>query len=266
MLAKVAFALLSAASSVLAHGNLQEIVVENPPATYVPWLPFTDSYMPTPPGRVGRKFPDNGPVEDVTSADIQCNKGAVPAALIATAAAGSQVALADAAEPAYEPVNTEVSTSAPAASSTTGDSYKVPASTAAPSTTEGSYLAPASSQDPANSYPVSDSADATEPVDGPIKTEVSTSAPAATSITDDSYKAPVSTAPSTIIDGAYKAPASPQAPTYSSGAAPATHTGGAADLAPLYAQCGGANFIPKNCVAPYICKDWNPYYSQCIGA
>jgi hypothetical protein len=34
MLAKVAFALLSVASSVLAHGNLQEIVVENPPATY----------------------------------------------------------------------------------------------------------------------------------------------------------------------------------------------------------------------------------------
>ncbi|CAE6446610.1 unnamed protein product [Rhizoctonia solani] len=93
MLAKVAFAFLSVASSVLAHGNLQEIVVENPPATYIPWLPFQDPYKPTAPERVGRKIPDNGPVEDVTSIDIQCNKGAVPAALIATAAAGSKVAL-----------------------------------------------------------------------------------------------------------------------------------------------------------------------------
>ncbi|CAE6512107.1 unnamed protein product [Rhizoctonia solani] len=93
MLAKVAFALLSVASSVLAHGNLQEIVVENPPATYIPWLPFQDPYKTPSPDRVGRKIPDNGPVEDVTSIDIQCNKGAVPAALIATAAAGSNVAL-----------------------------------------------------------------------------------------------------------------------------------------------------------------------------
>ncbi|CAE6514569.1 unnamed protein product [Rhizoctonia solani] len=93
MLAKVAFALLSVASSVLAHGNLQEIVVDTPPATYIPWLPFQDPYKPTAPERVGRKIPDNGPIEDVTSIDIQCNKGAVPAALIATAAAGSKVAL-----------------------------------------------------------------------------------------------------------------------------------------------------------------------------
>ncbi|KAH7326798.1 glycoside hydrolase, partial [Rhizoctonia solani] len=93
MLAKVAFTLLSVASSVLAHGNLQEIVVENPPATFIPWLPFQDPYKNPLPERVGRKIPDNGPVEDVTSIDIQCNKGAVPAALIATAAAGSNVAL-----------------------------------------------------------------------------------------------------------------------------------------------------------------------------
>ncbi|CAE6483567.1 unnamed protein product [Rhizoctonia solani] len=93
MLAKVAFALLSVASSVLAHGNVQEIVVGSPAATYIPWLPFQDPYKPTAPERVGRKILDNGPVEDVTSIDIQCNKAAVPAALIATAAAGSKVAL-----------------------------------------------------------------------------------------------------------------------------------------------------------------------------
>jgi hypothetical protein len=56
-------------------------------------LPFQDPYKTPSPDRVGRKIPDNGPVEDVTSIDIQCNKGAVPAALIATAAAGSNVAL-----------------------------------------------------------------------------------------------------------------------------------------------------------------------------
>ncbi|CAE7146088.1 unnamed protein product [Rhizoctonia solani] len=93
MLAKAVFALLSVASSVLAHGNLQEIVVESPAGTFIPWLPFQDPYKNPLPERVGRKIPDNGPVEDVTSIDIQCNKGAVPAALIATAAAGSKVAL-----------------------------------------------------------------------------------------------------------------------------------------------------------------------------
>ncbi|KEP49573.1 glycoside hydrolase family 61 protein [Rhizoctonia solani 123E] len=93
MLAKVAFTFIFVGSSVLAHGNLKEIVVEAPSATYTPWLPFQDNYTPTPPGRVSRKFPDNGPVEDVTSIDIQCNKGATPAALVATVAAGSKVDL-----------------------------------------------------------------------------------------------------------------------------------------------------------------------------
>ena len=52
------------------------------------------------PDRVSRPIPGNGPVEDLTSIDIQCNgytaggtEGSSPAALHATAEAGSTVTL-----------------------------------------------------------------------------------------------------------------------------------------------------------------------------
>ncbi|CAE6420012.1 unnamed protein product [Rhizoctonia solani] len=92
MLAKTAFALLSVASSVLAHGNVRELIVSEPQGTFIPWLPYEDPYKNPAPERVSRKIPGNGPIEDVTSMDIQCNTGGtVPAALLATAAAGSTV-------------------------------------------------------------------------------------------------------------------------------------------------------------------------------
>ncbi|CAE6474782.1 unnamed protein product [Rhizoctonia solani] len=93
MLAKVAFGLLSVASSVLAHGNVRELIVSNPSGTFIPWLPYEDPYKSPAPERVSRKIPGNGPIEDVTSIDIQCNTGGTePAPLLATAAAGSNVA------------------------------------------------------------------------------------------------------------------------------------------------------------------------------
>ncbi|KAJ1300462.1 hypothetical protein OPQ81_005277 [Rhizoctonia solani] len=93
MLAKIAFGLLSVASSVLAHGNVVEITVSNPQGTFIPWLPYQDPYKNPAPERVSRKIPGNGPIEDVTSMDIQCNTGGTePAPLLATAAAGSNVA------------------------------------------------------------------------------------------------------------------------------------------------------------------------------
>jgi len=56
-----------------------------------------DPYMGTPPDRISRKIPGNGPVEDVTSIDLQCNgyqgSGSAPAKLHAPAAAGSKVTL-----------------------------------------------------------------------------------------------------------------------------------------------------------------------------
>lgn len=45
------------------------------------------------PARVSRPIPGNGPVQDVSLMDIQCNTGATPAKLHATAAAGSTVSL-----------------------------------------------------------------------------------------------------------------------------------------------------------------------------
>lgn len=57
------------------------------------YLPYSDPYKSPVPDRITRKIPGNGPVEDVTSIDIQCNQGAVPAALVAPVAAGSAVAL-----------------------------------------------------------------------------------------------------------------------------------------------------------------------------
>jgi hypothetical protein len=40
-----------------------------------------------------RKIPGNGPVEDITSIDIQCNGGAEPAALVQNIAAGETIDL-----------------------------------------------------------------------------------------------------------------------------------------------------------------------------
>ncbi|CAE7210419.1 unnamed protein product [Rhizoctonia solani] len=92
MLAKTTLALLSVASSVLAHGNVRELIVSNPQDTFVPWLPYEDPYKNPAPERVSRKITGNGPIEDVTSMDIQCNTGGtVPAPLLATAAAGASV-------------------------------------------------------------------------------------------------------------------------------------------------------------------------------
>ncbi|EAQ87479.1 hypothetical protein CHGG_04098 [Chaetomium globosum CBS 148.51] len=45
------------------------------------------------PERVSRSIPGNGPVEDATSIDVQCNAGSEPAKLHAPAAAGSDVTL-----------------------------------------------------------------------------------------------------------------------------------------------------------------------------
>lgn len=58
---------------------------------------YSDPYYSTPPQRIVRKIPGNGPVEDVTSVDLQCNgyqgSGSAPAPLSATVAAGSTISL-----------------------------------------------------------------------------------------------------------------------------------------------------------------------------
>ncbi|KAF9028681.1 hypothetical protein BDZ89DRAFT_1091986 [Hymenopellis radicata] len=83
--------MLSAAlSGVHAHGNVQSLTIDG--SVYSGYLPYQDPYMNPVPDRIMRSIPGNGPIEDVTSSDIQCNAGTSPAALVASAAAGSQIA------------------------------------------------------------------------------------------------------------------------------------------------------------------------------
>ncbi|KAL5499247.1 hypothetical protein ACEPAH_1765 [Sanghuangporus vaninii] len=78
-----------------AHGYVQEVVADG--TTYTGYLPYEDPYKNPVPDRIIRKIPGNGPVEDVTLIDIQCNgesdNGTEPAALFATIEAGSQLQL-----------------------------------------------------------------------------------------------------------------------------------------------------------------------------
>ncbi|CCO34976.1 hypothetical protein BN14_11597 [Rhizoctonia solani AG-1 IB] len=90
--------LFATATTVLGHGFVQEVVTSS--GTYTGYLPYSDPYTSPAPERVIRKIPGNGPVEDLTSIDVQCNgwssggaAGSAPAAKLAVAAAGTQVAL-----------------------------------------------------------------------------------------------------------------------------------------------------------------------------
>lgn len=87
----LAATMLSAAlSSVHAHGNVQSLTIDG--TVWSGYLPYEDPYKSPVPDRIMRSIPGNGPIEDVTSSDIQCNAGTSPAALVASAAAGSQIA------------------------------------------------------------------------------------------------------------------------------------------------------------------------------
>ncbi|KAG8683123.1 Esterase/lipase/thioesterase [Ceratobasidium sp. 423] len=83
--------LLTAATTVLGHGYVQEIVASS--GKYTGYLPYNDPYTTPAPQRIVRKIPGIGPIKDVTSIDLQCNARAVPAPAIAQVAAGSNVAL-----------------------------------------------------------------------------------------------------------------------------------------------------------------------------
>ncbi|KAH8144516.1 uncharacterized protein LAJ45_11491 [Morchella importuna] len=93
-LAAAAAALLNA-SGTLAHGYVSDLTIGG--TTYTGYLPYSDPYYATPPERIVRKIPGNGPVEDLTSVDLQCNgylgSGSAPAPLSATVAAGSSISL-----------------------------------------------------------------------------------------------------------------------------------------------------------------------------
>ncbi|CAA7265680.1 unnamed protein product [Cyclocybe aegerita] len=85
-------------TTVYGHGYVQEIVSGS--AKYTGYLPYQDPYMNPAPQRIVRKIPGNGPVEDLSLIDVQCNGwsqggvvGSAPAPIFATFAAGSSVSL-----------------------------------------------------------------------------------------------------------------------------------------------------------------------------
>ncbi|KAF8648202.1 hypothetical protein AX16_006341 [Volvariella volvacea WC 439] len=92
----LAFTLLRLTDVVLGHGYVQEITLGS--TKYTGYLPYQDPY--TGAQRIVRKIPGNGPVENLSLIDVQCNGwsaggvvGSAPAPLIGTVAAGSQVKL-----------------------------------------------------------------------------------------------------------------------------------------------------------------------------
>ncbi|KAI8314454.1 hypothetical protein K4K61_004910 [Colletotrichum sp. SAR11_59] len=90
--------LLGSAALVAAHGYVENATIGGEAYTF--YQPYQDPYTSPAPERVSRAIQGNGPVEDLTSIDIQCGgysaggvKGSSPAKLEAKAAAGSEVTL-----------------------------------------------------------------------------------------------------------------------------------------------------------------------------
>ena len=90
--------LLATAALASAHGFVANASIGG--ETYEFYDPNTDPYTNPPPERISRRIPGNGPVEDVSSIDVQCNGytaggegGSEPAPLHAVAEAGSKVTL-----------------------------------------------------------------------------------------------------------------------------------------------------------------------------
>lgn len=96
---KIASSLLAAATLVAGHGYVTNATIGDTAYTF--YQPYTDPYMSPTPDRVSRPIQGNGPVTDVTLADLQCGGdsangvvGSSPAALQAgPVAAGSEVEL-----------------------------------------------------------------------------------------------------------------------------------------------------------------------------
>ncbi|KAK1225034.1 hypothetical protein PQX77_012033 [Marasmius sp. AFHP31] len=85
-------------TTVHAHGYVEQVT--NAGQTWTGYLPYSDPYTTPPPQRIIRKIPGNGPVEDLSLIDVQCNGwsaggqgGSAPAPLVAKVAAGSTVGL-----------------------------------------------------------------------------------------------------------------------------------------------------------------------------
>ncbi|CDO72529.1 Auxilliary Activities Family 9 protein [Trametes cinnabarina] len=77
-------------TAVSAHGYVKKYEIGS--QTYPAWDPFNDPYASPVPNRIERHIPDDGPVLDVTSPDIACNKGGETGVnAFATIAAGDKI-------------------------------------------------------------------------------------------------------------------------------------------------------------------------------
>jgi len=95
--------LLASVALATAHGWIRDASIGG--KEYEFYNPDTDKYMPVTPERISRRIAGDGPIYDVTSADIQCGgnseglgggevyKGSVPAPKVAPAEAGTNVTL-----------------------------------------------------------------------------------------------------------------------------------------------------------------------------
>jgi hypothetical protein len=89
---------LGFAAAVAAHGYVDNATIANKVYTF--YQPYQDPYISPAPQRISRPVQGNGPVTDVTIADVQCGGysaggivGSSPAALHAEVAAGSAISL-----------------------------------------------------------------------------------------------------------------------------------------------------------------------------
>ncbi|TEB39530.1 glycoside hydrolase family 61 protein [Coprinellus micaceus] len=96
LLSSASLAILSLVAYVAAHGYVQELTLGA--NLYTGYLPYYDPYHVPTPQRIVRRIPSNGPVEDLTSIDLQCHGwseggivGSKPAPLVGTIAAGQTI-------------------------------------------------------------------------------------------------------------------------------------------------------------------------------
>ncbi|PKX91195.1 putative endoglucanase [Aspergillus novofumigatus IBT 16806] len=77
--------------------------------------------------------------------------------------------------------------------------------------------------------------------------------------------------PTTLVTAAKPtttaAPAATAAPPANSGSNSGSSSGSASGSVKVYQQCGGKNYSgATSCEAGLVCKQWNPYYHQCLKA
>ncbi|KAI5841565.1 glycosyl hydrolase family 61-domain-containing protein [Morchella snyderi] len=91
MKTSIVLSALGTAALTAAHGIVQNLNIGGD--EYSGYLPYNDPYASPVPERIVWAFPTagNGPVEDVSTSDITCNKAATAAKLTAPAAAGDKV-------------------------------------------------------------------------------------------------------------------------------------------------------------------------------